>query len=210
MEINWDIIISLVTAFAALAALVLSNRQMKLSNKQHLFDKRLESYIIANGLLQLYRENSKIIDYKTDEPIFSIEMQFAWLTNNSYLERITPAINEPLYGESHKELLKKLESLKEVSTKIKFVFSAEESIILGDFVFCYQKLLFTMYQYNILLTKMKQVVEDEKISFKEAQKLVGEERIKIELETAFENLKCQEIQINRNKVEEKIKKQIML
>lgn len=78
---------------------------------------------LATLLLQLYRENSKLFDFKKDEPIFSIDMWFMWMTNNSYLEKIAPAINNPLNGESHKELLKKLESLKEVSTKIKFIFS---------------------------------------------------------------------------------------
>lgn len=210
MIINWEFIVSSVTAFAAIAALVLNNRQIKLSNKQHLFDKRLENYIIASGLLQLYREHSKIINYKIDEPIFSIDMQFMWFTNNSYLEKISSAINNPLHGESHKELLIKLEGLKEVSTKIKFLFSSKESIILGDFIFYYQNFLFVMYQYNVLLQDLKQAAEHEKISFKEAQKLVREDRIRLELENAFENLKCQEVKIKKNRVEEKIKRQIVL
>ena len=67
-----------------------------------------------------------------------------------------------------------------------------------------------MYQYNVLLQDLKQAAEHEKISFKEAQKLVREDRIRLELENAFENLKCQEVKIKKNRVEEKIKRQIVL
>lgn len=67
-----------------------------------------------------------------------------------------------------------------------------------------------MFQYNILLKRLKQMAEEEKITLKEAQKLVREDLIRIELETTFENLKCLEIKIKKSRVEEKIKRQIIL
>ena len=56
---DWNFLFSIVTAITAIGALVLSIRQMKLSNKQNLFDRRLKAYMLANGLISLCEENYK-------------------------------------------------------------------------------------------------------------------------------------------------------
>ena len=54
---DWNFLFSIVTAITAIGALVLSIRQMRLSNKQNLFDRRLKAYMLANGLISLCEEN---------------------------------------------------------------------------------------------------------------------------------------------------------
>lgn len=210
MTIDWNIILSAITICVALIALRQTSQQIKLSNKQHLFDKRMENYLIAKGLIELYRGISIKIDDKKDEPIFAVSSYFTGLTNNTYLEQITPAINNTLKEPSHKALLVKLESLKEVATRIKFLLSDEASVLLSDFVFRYQELLFSMYQYQIVLDKMSEINKANPLTTKEAQKQVGEEEYRIELKKAFDNLKQAESLLKKENVEEQIKKQIKL
>ncbi len=50
------IIFSVITSITAIIALIQANRQMKLSNKQQLFDRRLKVYMTVHGLLELYRQ----------------------------------------------------------------------------------------------------------------------------------------------------------
>lgn len=202
--------LSVVTISVAIWSLMQTRRQIELSNKQHLFDKRVENYLIAMGLIQLYRSNGSLFNHEKDEPIVDIDFEFELLTNNTYLEQITPVIKNPLKEPSHKELLIKLENLKEVSTKIKFLFSSKASVLLGDFVLRYQELLFAMYQYRILLDRMKKVSQDFKLTLEKSQQTVGEEKHRVKLKEAFDNLKQAEIMLIKQKVEEQIKKEIKL
>lgn len=217
MPKDWNFIFSvvtalvgLVTAIVAILSLGQTHKQIKLSNKQHLFDKRVENYLIATGLIQLYRSNCMHFNNEKDEPMFAIDLDFTWLTNNTYLEGITPAIQNPLKEPSHKELLIKMEELKDVATKIKFLFSGEPSVLLGDFVLRYQELLFAMYQYKIVLDKMNKVNEGHRLTIEEAQQKVGEKQHRIKLQKAFDDLKQADSLLKKANVEEQIKKQIKL
>ncbi|NSB30152.1 hypothetical protein [Clostridium saccharoperbutylacetonicum] len=64
------------SAIVAIVAVMHTRKQINLSNKQILFDKRIENYIIATGLIQLYRENCKFINDEKDEPMISNSLYF--------------------------------------------------------------------------------------------------------------------------------------
>ena len=56
---DWNFWFSIITAITAIWALVLSFHQIKLSNKQNLFDRRLKVYMLVNGLISLCKDNYK-------------------------------------------------------------------------------------------------------------------------------------------------------
>ena len=69
---------AIITALIAIIALFQTHKQIKISNKQFLFDKRLSKYLLANGLLELYNDNGTLLDYTDyldDEPII-VDSQF--------------------------------------------------------------------------------------------------------------------------------------
>lgn len=74
---------SVITACVAITALIQTQVQIRLSNKQHLFDKRVESYLIAIGLLRLYENNYSSFDGQ-DEPFLAVDVQFSFFTNSTF------------------------------------------------------------------------------------------------------------------------------
>jgi len=135
---------------------------------------------------------------------------FAQMTNNVYLEKITDVISHPLEQPYHKEFLTKMEILKEVSSKIKFIFGDKAAVLLGDYVLRYQELLFRMYQYQILIENMKKTSQEFLLTIDKAQESVGEKHQREELQKAIDNLKQAYDMLKKEKVEEKIEKQIRL
>lgn len=102
---DWNFWLSIVTVVAAVIALMQTKQQIKLSNKQHLFDKRVEQYLIAKGLIQLYENNDTILVFKENEPILSIDFIFMQMTNNTYMEQMVDVISHPLEEPYHKKFL---------------------------------------------------------------------------------------------------------
>lgn len=210
MLTDWSFWLSVITAVVAVIALVQTKQQIKLSNKQHLFDMRVEHYLMAKGFMRLYEGNQTLLTKKRDEPVLAIDMEFAFMTNNSYLEKITDVIVHPLEQPYHKEFLTKMETIKEASAKIKYIFDGKAAILLGDYVLYYQELLFKMYQYQILLKNMEKMSQDSKLSFDKVQEMVNEKQHREELQNAICNLKQAYEMLKKEKVENKIEKQIKL
>lgn len=211
MLTDWNFWLSVVTASVAVAALIQSHQQIKLSNKQHLFDKRVENYLVVMGMVQLYRNNHLLFEEnKKDEPLLAIDFDFTLLTNNSYLEPINPVITNSLKEPYHKEFLIKLENLKDIAAKIKFLFTGRASVLLGDFVLRYQELLFAMYQYKIRLVKMEETSQKFNLTLQESQLKVGENKQRVKLQAAFDNLEQTYLLLEKENVEDYIKKQIKL
>ena len=207
---DYNFWLSVVTALVAVVALIQTRRQIKVSNKQHLFDKRVENYLIAEGLVQLYKKNQSSLKHEKDEPILAIDIKFFLLTNNTFLEQITHVINNTLDPSMQKEFLIKLESIKDVAAKIKFLFSGKSANLLGDFVMLYQELLFSMYQYKILLDKMQEASQNYKWTLEETQEKLNENEWRNKLLKVINDLEYAYIQLKEKNVEKILEKQIRL
>lgn len=207
---DWNFWLSVITAIVAVVALIQTQVQIKVSNKQHLFDKRIENYLIAEGLVQLYEKNQLILKHEKDEPILAIDFEFFLLTNNTFLEQITRVISNTLEPSIQKEFLIKLENIKDIAAKIKFLFSEKSAILLGDFVIRYQELLFSMYQYKILIDKMQEASQNYHWTLVETQENFNEGERRDELLKAFNNLEYAYAQLKENNVEEILEKKIRL
>lgn len=209
MNIDWNFVLSILTVGIAGIALFLTNRQTTLSNKQHLFDKRIENYLIAKGIIQLYEENRTLLA-KDGGVIFDVDYMFSLMTNNTYMESISNVISHPKENPYHKEFLIKLETLKDISMRTKLIFYRSSSRILGDFILKYKELLFSMYQYKILLEHVKNAAEKLCKTFDESLKSAGEAEFRQNLREAISNLEQSYNTLKEKKVEKRIEKQIRL
>lgn len=208
---DWNFWFSLITAITAVLAMVLSVKQIRISNKQHLFERRLNAYMIVTGLVGLYQENKNLIEGKRkDEPQYAISYEFVWLTNNTYMEAQSAVIAHPLDQIYQKEFLKKREELRGLATEIRLIFKKPVSELYGNFVECYEMTLFRMYQYQIIIDKMMKENERNPMTREELQKVFPEKKQRLEMYDAIEKLKVSYQVLIQEKANEKITKYIRL
>lgn len=210
MLTDWNFWFSIITAIIAIVALLQTKQQIRVGNKQHLFDERLENYLIAEGFIRLYEDHQNQFLIKKDEPEMALDLKFLWMTNNTYLEEISDVINHTLEKPFHKEFLTKLETIKNVASKIGFIFHGNATELLKKFVLCYQESLMQMYQYQMLFKKMNECANEFKWTLEESVKNLNEPQQRMELHKAMENLKQAYDELKKENVKKKIARQIKL
>lgn len=205
---------AIITASIAIIALFQTHKQIKISNKQYLFDKRLNKYLLAKGLLELYKDNGSLLDYTDDldDEAIIVDYQFINLTNNNYLKDVTCIINEPKNNEFKNNFLVKIEELKKLSNEIKFLFHDNSGVLLGNFIMEYQNVLMELYKYQIVLDSMMNdsIPRKNKPSYNELQKKYGELKHRHRLYDAIDDLKKSYHEVISKKVINKIEKSIKL
>lgn len=210
MIIDWTQVSSAVAAIVAVVALIISCVQLKQSNKQQLFDRRLSIWIHTNGLIQLIANHEPLLTKKADGPEFSNDLQFQWLTNNTWLCEVTPAIVHVMDPELQRTLLIKLEELKKLSLEASLVFKGKPARLISEFVFSYQALLFSMYQYQITLESLHKTSEKFHLNLEQAINTVGEDRQRETLHIARSKLMQIYSRISDEAATKRIEKQCRL
>lgn len=204
---------SIITAVTAVIALLQTSEQIKVSNKQNLFEKRMDVLIKVTGLLKLYEENREIIlndDNKDDSVVLMVDFDFQNLTNNSYLEDITICVYKTLEHPYQKQLLTRLEEIREISTKIMYLFLDKQAKALSEFTYNYQNTLFSIYQYQILSNHIKEYSIEFKTDAQEMAKKLNESKQREQLLASYKELEeSYKIIIDKNIIEN-IRKNIKL
>lgn len=205
---------AIITASIAIIALFQTHKQIKISNKQFLFDKRLNKYLLAKGLLELYKDNESLLDY-TDDPddeAIIVDYQFINLTNNNYLKDVTCIINEPKNNEFKNNFLVKIEELKKLSNEVRFLFQNKNGLLLGNFIMEYQNVLMELYKYQMVLDSMvnDNIPRKNKPPYNELQKNYDELKHRQRLYNAIDNLKKSYYEVVSKKTVNEIEKSIKL
>lgn len=208
---DWNFWCSVITALTATLALVLSVRQIRLSNKQQLFDRRLKVYMLANGLISLCKDNYIWLSPKREQiPQFANDYIFIWLTNNTYMENQVDAIEHPLEQPFHKEFLRKREELRITAAEIDLIFKGKVALAYSNFLRSYEAALAAMYEYQIIVDEMQKENEKHPMTIEEAGKMFSEEKYRDSLYDAMDNLRKAYDAVAEEKVKKQIKKQFKL
>ena len=146
--------VSVISIIIALFALFQTNRQISLSNKQQLFDRRLSRYLEFNTIYFLYTANKLQL---RDESTFyhTNDLVFSWLTNCANLEEMALAVSNPLQQKEQEILLTKYEQLKNSAIEISMVFDGNSAKIAENFTSSFADLLKAMYQQQVYISKLK-------------------------------------------------------
>lgn len=142
-----------ISAIVAIIALLISCYQARLSNKQSLFNRRLNIWITVDKLMGVYANNAENLEHD-DEPQMAIDLLFVWLTNTTYLQSISASINKVLDADLQLKLHLKLDEMRSLAMEAKFCFKGKTGDAIAEFIEAYQSLLFSMYQYQILSKMM--------------------------------------------------------
>lgn len=209
MDSNWEVAASCASAAAAIIALFISLRQSRMANRQSLFDRRLNIWIIVEKLMGLYRENSKLLK-QGDKPQLAISLNFAWLTNTTLLQEITPAISHALDKEWQLVFHLKLDEMRSLAKEAAFVFKGKPNKAIADFINAYQALLMTMYQYQIVLNEMNSGIEKFHWTLEDAIEGVGEKSYRMTLYDAENHLAAMYEKLNNSWMLGRIERQIRL
>ena len=204
---DWNFWLALITAVIAIYALYQTSVQIRLSNKQFLFDKRLKVYMIVDGLMSLCNDNPQIFkEYR--KSCRTNDLNFIYMINNTYLEEQADVIKNTLSDPYHKNFLKKIEELETYATEATLIFNKKYSNTIGGFVNAYKKILFKMYQYQILTDNIGKEIEKHPTEFVILAERFGEEEHRKEVRASIEELEryYNEMLV----IDDKIKKQIKL
>ena len=205
---------AIITAVIAIIALFQTHVQIKISNKQFLFDKRLDKYLLVKGLLELYKDNEKLLDYNNypDDEAIIVDFQLINLTNNNYLKDVTCITSESKNNDFKNAFLVKIEELKGLSTEIRFLFPNKNGQLLEYFIMKYQNILMELYKYQIILDLMMDdaIPRKNKPTYIELQKEYGELEHRYRLYDAINDLNKSYYEVLDKKAINKIEKSIKL
>ncbi len=172
---NPDVWLSVIAIAVSVIALWQTQRQIKLSNKQYLFDRRLSAYLTIKDLLGSYltqKENRTLSD--NDEFVFNIKMTWYFLMGNLYLESVSNAIEYPISSLEGKEFSIKMVELIKKAEEIKLLFPAKVSDPITDFVSSYYHVVRSIYQYQLAWNYTDEDPVLKSMTIKEKAKQIGE------------------------------------
>ena len=215
MEVLKDISFwfSIITAGTAIIALFQTREQIRVSNKQNLFEKRMNILIKVTGLMKLYEENRNLIiedNKKDDSVVLMVDFNFENLTNNTYLEDIAICVHKALEQPYQKQLLTRLEELRNISTTIMYLFPDKQAKVLSEFVYNYQDTLFTIYQYQILSNNIRKDSIKFKTDVHDMAKKLNEPKQREKLLLSYKKLEKSYKKIINEDIIEEIRKKIKL
>ena len=204
---------SIITAGTAIIALFQTREQIRVSNKQNLFEKRMNILIKVTGLMKLYEENRNLMiedNKKDDSVVLMVDFNFENLTNNTYLEDIAICVHKALEQPYQKQLLTRLEELRNISTTIMYLFPDKQAKVLSEFVYNYQDTLFTIYQYQILSNNIRKDSIKFKTDVHDMAKKLNEPKQREKLLLSYKKLEKSYKKIINEDIIEEIRKKIKL
>lgn len=206
-----DVWLSIIAIAVSVIALWQTQKQIKLSNKQYLFDRRLSAYLTIKDLLGSYltqKENRTLSD--NDEFVFNIKMTWYFLMGNLYLESVSNAIEYPISSPEGKEFSIKMVELIKKAEEIKLLFPAKVSDPITDFVSSYYHVVRSIYQYQLAwnYTDVDPVLKS--MTIKEKAKQIGETAYRREIFDSFKELESSYKLILDHDSEEQMKNCIRL
>ena len=208
---DWNFWCTVMTSVAAVVAIGVSVHQIRLSNKQQLFERRLKAYMMANSIISLCKENYVFLSEKRKaEPQFANDLVFVWLTNNTYMEGQAEAIEHPLEQPFHKELLKKREELRNMAMEFEFIFKGNVASLYGNFLRDYENALAVMYQYQIIIKKMEEENGKHPNTSEVLSKMFSEEEYRDRLYDTLGKLKVSYDTVSQEKNDKQLRKQLAL
>ena len=145
---NPDTWLSLLAVLISVIALWQTHRQIKLSNKQQLFDRRLSDYLLLKDLIEAYRKGRT--EYRlTDNTrlTFRAPMVLMSLTAIPFFDDALDIWNEPDNYPLQKQLLSKRSELRKAAEEISIIFDQTSAAPASAFILAYEKAIERLHEF---------------------------------------------------------------
>ena len=168
ITIDWGILWSALSAIGTVLAVIIAywqiRKQIELSNKQHLFDQRLDCYIEGVKTINIFKEKSDILEriknydlstpYRLPWPIFLmlIDDQILFKVATDIEMKIDPVFEERVY--------KRISDIKQKSVKLKLLFNDGEADDLSVTMICFTDLLSALIEYSKIIEIIRQPMNE--------------------------------------------------
>lgn len=123
--------------------------------------------------MSVYVKNARDLEHD-DELQMAIDLLFALLTNTTYLQSISASINKVLDADLQLKFHLKLDEMRSLAMEARFCFKGKSRDAIAEFIEAYQSLLFSMYQFQILLNKMSQSAKEYQWTLEQASEKLHE------------------------------------
>ena len=203
-------IFSIITATVAIIAIWQTHRQIKISNKHQLFDRRVDRFILIKGLISLFEDSKHLMNKEDYNHFIDVTVLFHSLTNNTYLKDIGKIIDNVKQEDIRQSFLVKLEDFKKISIEVEFIFSKKNIRLIKEFVYKYQELLRTMYEEQIILDKIMEKNRKNPTEFVKLQEEFGEKRYSEKLYSEYDKIHLLYDEIIEKDIIKSIENQIKL
>lgn len=147
-----DAILAGVALGISIKAILQTKTQIELSNKHQLFDRRLESYVLASSLIENYKSARKDLNFDDlqstlEKALNSIVFRAEIL--DASLVTIPKQENANVYLDS---INNKLSIIRRTATEISIIFQSNEAKTLAEFVDNLSFFILSGITYNIYLS----------------------------------------------------------
>ena len=203
-----NLCLTIVTIIIATIALLQTQKQTKLSNKQHLFDRRSEKYLLFKDLLSLYRSSRRVLDKGNIAEL--VEIPFGCLTNCAGLEMIYTLIKSPTDDHLRKAFLTKCEELEHFAEETRLIWGEAMGELPALFIKQYVQLLKALYGQQLMIVAVEKDNERNTILLEVAQKRLRESAESGGLMDAIDAIAATFKEIERACVEKKLAESIKL
>ena len=168
-----EIVLTLVAVIVSIIALWQTKKQIQLSNKQQLFERRLDRFTIIQDIMSSYSNIQSIITAEDIEIEEYKEAILLMLLHNPELSEAKSAVDDPMNLESSAVFYSKIRMLKQLSQELTIIFEKESAVLYSDFICLFREYvdcLFMEHYFDIVLTrrKEKEITESEYLDYETA------------------------------------------
>ncbi len=174
------IVLSVVSIIIAIVAIRQTNKEIRNHNKQTLFEKRIDNYIVCRKLYETLKENIDLLKYKTEDKESPIDVTYPtiMIMNCTFLEEAAKVMGDVNNYELRKIFLKTLENIEEEAEKCRLLFDETIAMSAFEFLMSYKDFLMQCYKYQILdiymLEHNKKIPSSRPMDYVELQKYYKE------------------------------------
>ena len=142
-----EIILSLVAIGISIKAIWQTKKQIELSNKQQLFDRRIDSYYLIFDLLDTYFRLKDMMNERLDLN-FNCRLILRALMENDVLRSIIWTVDKPTDKNANRIFEEKLYWLRKQGDSMSLLFDNDLINNISRYVILYKDLLFWLQIYN--------------------------------------------------------------